>query len=51
MDRKKLTPEALAEVIHDPATSFLFCMSDGNPAGMAELDLRKPGTPTSPISG
>ena len=44
VDRKRLTPEALAEVIHDPRNQLFVLYAEGNPAGMAELDLRKPGT-------
>ena len=43
VDRKKLAPEALDEVIHDPLNQLFVLYTDGNPAGMAELDLRKPG--------
>jgi hypothetical protein len=43
VDRKKLAPEALAEVIHDPLNQLFVLYRDGNPAGMAELDLRKAG--------
>ena len=43
VDRKKLSPEALAEVIHDPRNLLFILYTDGNPAGLAELDLRKPG--------
>jgi acetyltransferase (GNAT) family protein len=44
VDRKRLTPDALAEVIHDPRNQLFVLYAEGNPAGMAELDLRKPGT-------
>jgi GNAT superfamily N-acetyltransferase len=44
VDRKKLAPEALAEVIHDPANQLFVLYTDGCPAGMAELDFRKEGT-------
>ncbi len=43
VDRKKLTPDALADVIHDPLNPLYVLYTEGNPAGMAELDLRKPG--------
>jgi hypothetical protein len=43
VDRKKLTPEALAGVIHDPLNLLYILYTEGHPAGMAELDLRKPG--------
>jgi len=44
VDRKKLAPEALAEVIHHPLNQLFVLYKDGNPAGMAELDLRQPGS-------
>jgi GNAT superfamily N-acetyltransferase len=44
VDRKKLTPEALAEVLNDPLNLVFVLYVEGNPAGMAELDLRKSGT-------
>ena len=44
VDRRRLTPDALAEVIHDPRNQLFVLYLEGNPAGMAELDLRKPGT-------
>jgi GNAT superfamily N-acetyltransferase len=44
VDRKKLTPEALAEVIQDPLNLTFVLYVEGNPAGMAELDLRNSGT-------
>ena len=44
VDRKKLTQDALAEVIHDPRNQLFVLYVEGSPAGMAELDLRKPGT-------
>src|SRR3954469_20340408 len=43
VDRKKLSPEALAETIQHPQNQLFVLYKDGNPAGMAELDLRKPG--------
>ncbi len=43
VDRKKLAPEALTEVIHDPLNHLFILYTDGYPAGMAELDLRKAG--------
>jgi hypothetical protein len=43
VDRKKLAPEALAKVIQDPLNLLYVLYADGAPAGMAELDLRKPG--------
>ena len=44
VDRKKLTQDALVEVIHDPRNQLFVLYVEGSPAGMAELDLRKPGT-------
>jgi ribosomal protein S18 acetylase RimI-like enzyme len=43
VDRKKLSPDALAELIEHPLNQLFVLYNDGNPAGMAELDLRKPG--------
>jgi len=43
VDRKKLTPDALAETIHDPLNRLFVLYAEGSPAGMAELDFRKPG--------
>ena len=44
VDRKKLTPEALAEVIQDPLNHLYVLYTEGSPTGMAELDFRKDGT-------
>jgi hypothetical protein len=44
VDRKKLTPEALEGVIHDPLNQLFTLYTEGNPAGLAELDLRKSDT-------
>jgi GNAT superfamily N-acetyltransferase len=44
VDRKKLTPHALAELLHDPLNLMFVLYTEGSPAGMAELDLRKSGT-------
>ena len=43
VDRKKLTPEALTEVIQDPKNALYILYAEGTPAGMAELDFRKEG--------
>lgn len=43
VDRKKLSPEALAEIIQDPRNVLYVLYTEGTPAGMAELDLRKDG--------
>jgi hypothetical protein len=44
VDRRKLTPEALAEVIQDPLNHLYVLYTEGSPTGMAELDFRKDGT-------
>lgn len=44
VDRKKLTPAALEGVLHDPHNQLFVLYAEGNPAGLAELDLRKTGT-------
>lgn len=43
VDRKRLTPEKLEEVIQDPRNILYVLYTEGTPAGMAELDLRKDG--------
>jgi len=43
VDRRKLSPEALTPVIHDPLNQLFVLYTDGSPAGMAELDFRKTG--------
>ncbi len=43
VDRKKLSPEALREVICDPQNALYVLYAEGSPAGMAELDFRKEG--------
>ncbi|HVW73426.1 MAG TPA: GNAT family N-acetyltransferase [Rhizomicrobium sp.] len=44
VDRRKLGPEALTQLIHDPLNQLFVLYADGNPAGMAELDFRKSGS-------
>ena len=44
VDRKNLSPKALKKVIHDPLNQLFVLYVEGNPAGMAELDMRKAGT-------
>jgi GNAT superfamily N-acetyltransferase len=44
VDRKKLSPPALEAVLHDPLNQLFVLYTEGNPAGLAELDLRKSGT-------
>ncbi|HWC62585.1 MAG TPA: GNAT family N-acetyltransferase [Rhizomicrobium sp.] len=44
VDRRKIPLEKLAEIIHAP-TNFLYVLyTEGNPAGMAEMDLRPDGS-------
>jgi ribosomal protein S18 acetylase RimI-like enzyme len=43
VDRRKLSPEALTKLIHDPDNALYVLYADGIPAGMAELDFRKDG--------
>ena len=43
VDRKRLTPEALAKVIHHPQNQIFVLYIEGSPAGIAELDFRKSG--------
>ena len=40
VDRRKLTDEALAEIIQHPKIELYVLYSEGNPAGFAELDFR-----------
>ena len=44
VDRRKLTPEKLTEIIHAPSTLLYILYTEGNPVGLAELDLRANGT-------
>ena len=44
VDRKNLSPKALKKVIHNPLNQLFVLYVEGNPAGMAELDMRKAGT-------
>jgi GNAT superfamily N-acetyltransferase len=43
VDRKKIAPDALTTIIQDPLNQLFVLYTEGSPAGMAELDLRKPG--------
>jgi GNAT superfamily N-acetyltransferase len=44
VDRRKIDDSKLCEIIHAP-TNFLYVLyTDGNPAGMAEMDLKGDGT-------
>ena len=48
VDRKKLAPDKLAEVIQDPRTLLYVLYAEGNPAGNWTCARR--ARPTSPIS-
>jgi hypothetical protein len=43
VDRKKLTYEALTEIIQHPLNHLYVLYTEGSPTGMAELDFRKDG--------
>ncbi len=43
VDRKKVTTEALTQIIHDPSNALYVLYVEGCPAGMAEIDFRKEG--------
>jgi GNAT superfamily N-acetyltransferase len=43
VDRKKLSREALTEIIQDSRNPLYVLYAEGVPAGMAELDFRKDG--------
>lgn len=43
VDRRKLSDESLAAIIQDPKEELYVLYVDGNPAGMAELDMREDG--------
>jgi GNAT superfamily N-acetyltransferase len=43
VDRKKLSPEALTEIIQHPLNHLYVLYTEGSPTGMAELDFRKDG--------
>ncbi len=40
VDRRKLSPEKLIEIIHAPDNLLYILYTDGNPAGMAEIELK-----------
>ena len=40
VDRRKLTDEALAELVQNPQVELYVLYVDGNPAGMAELEFK-----------
>ena len=40
VDRRKISHEKLAEIIHAPTNCLYVLYTEGNPAGMAELDLK-----------
>ena len=44
VDRRKLSLDKLAEIIHAPGNFLYVLYTDGNPAGLAEVDLRSNGT-------
>jgi len=44
VDRRKLGDEALAAIVQHPDVELHVLYVDGNPAGMAELDMRDPLT-------
>lgn len=43
VDRRKLSDLELAAIIHDQKEEVYVLYTDGNPAGLAELDLRESG--------
>lgn len=43
VDRRKIGPAALSEIIDHPQNALYVLYSEGCPAGMAELDFRKEG--------
>ena len=50
VDRKKLSPEGLAEVIHDPQNQMLFCTRMEIPPAWRSWISAKRAAATSPIS-
>lgn len=44
VDRRKLSDKALGEIVQHPEVELHVLYLDGNPAGMAELDLRDAAT-------
>jgi GNAT superfamily N-acetyltransferase len=40
VDRRKLSDEALGEIIRNPQVELYVLYADGNPAGMAEIEFR-----------
>jgi GNAT superfamily N-acetyltransferase len=44
VDRRKLKDEALAAIIQDPKVELYVLYTEGNPAGLAELDFRDGST-------
>jgi GNAT superfamily N-acetyltransferase len=45
IDRKRLSDDALARIIHDDRVEFYVLQVGEKPAGFCELDLRKEGEP------
>jgi GNAT superfamily N-acetyltransferase len=43
VDRRKLKDDALAALVQHPDVELYVLYAEGNPAGMAELDMREPG--------
>jgi len=43
VDRKKLSRQALRDIIQHPKNALFVLYTEGSPAGMAELDFRKEG--------
>ena len=44
VDRKKISDDKLADIIHAPSNRLYVLYTEGTPAGMAELDFRADGT-------
>jgi hypothetical protein len=44
VDRRKISAEKLIEIIHAPTNYLYVLYTDGNPSGMAEMDLKPDGT-------
>ena len=44
VDRRKLSDDKLAEIVHAPSTHLYILYTEGTPGGMAELDFRADGS-------
>ena len=44
VDRKKLSPEKLTEIIHAPTTLLYVLYTEGSPSGLTEIELRADGS-------